>query len=170
MTINKISKEVFQFCFKQFGSCVYLLKLKGKDNKNILIDTSSKANEQELLQDLQELRIKPEQIDIILLTHKHYDHVGNLSLFKNAKIYSAENIESLNKIKELLEIKVIKTPGHTYDSLSFLYKDILFSGDTLFYKGIGRTDMQESQPEKMQESLKKLKKLKYKILCPGHID
>jgi len=165
MTINKISKEVFQFSFKKFGSCVYLLK--SKNNKNILIDTSSKDNESELVEDLQKLNLKPEKIDIILLTHSHYDHVGNLNLFKKAKVYDFKNIEEINKIKD---IKVIKTPGHAQDSLCFLYKDILFSGDTLFHDGIGRTDLQDGEPEKMLDSLEKLKKIKYKILCPGHID
>lgn len=164
MTINKISNEVFQLSFKKFGSCVYLLKL--KNNKNILIDTSSKDNESELVEDLQKLNLKPKDINIILLTHSHYDHVGNLDLFQSAKVYDINNIEKF-KIKD---IKVIKTPGHAQDSLCFLYKDILFSGDTLFYNGIGRTDLPDSEPKKMQESLGRLKRLNYKILCPGHID
>ena len=68
------------------------------------------------------------------------------------------------------EIKVITTPGHTKDSVCFFYEDILFSGDTIFGQGyLGRTDFPESEPEKMQKSLEKLKKINYKILCPGHL-
>ena len=160
--IKKITSDIFQLCFKEFGSCVYLLKLK----KIILIDTSTQENKNELLSDLQELKIKQEDIEILLLTHQHWDHNGNLDLFNKAKIYDAKNIKEM----PIKEIKIIATPGHTHDSLSFLYKDILFSGDTLFHNGIGRTDLRESQPEKMQSSLATLKKLKYKILCPGHID
>ena len=161
--IKQIKENVFQLRFKQFGSCVYLLKLK---NKNIVIDTSSRENREELLADLQQLKIKPEKVNIILLTHNHYDHNGNLELFANAEVYNFKNIEKL----KVNGVKVIYTPGHTYDSICFLYKDILFSGDTLFHGGIGRTDLQESQPEKMSESLEKLKKIKYKILCSGHVD
>jgi len=163
--IKQIKDNVFQLSFGKFGSCVYLLKLKDKDNKNILIDTSSKENRQELLLDLEKLKIKLEEISIIILTHNHWDHNGNLELFKKSKIYALKNI---GKFK-VNGIKVIYTPGHTYDSICLLYKDILFSGDTIFFNGIGRTDLPESQPEKMQESLEKLKKLKYKILCPGHV-
>lgn len=160
--INKIKDNIFQFHFSQFGSCVYLLRL----DKNILIDTSTKENRDELLADLQELNLKPKDINIILLTHQHWDHNGNLNLFEKAKIYDSKNIKEL----PIKNIRIIETPGHTSDSLCFLYQDILFSGDTLFHNGIGRTDLPESQPEKMQDSLEKLKKLKYKILCPGHVD
>src|SRR3989338_11285770 len=159
--INKIKENIFQLHFKEFGSNVYVLKLK---SQNILIDISSREARREFLEDLTKLNIKPEEISIILLTHSHWDHIGNLDLFKNAKVFSFENIEKLN----IKGIKAIKTPGHTKDSLSFLYEDVLFSGDTLFHEGIGRTDFPESEPEKMQKSLNKLKKLKYEILLPGH--
>ncbi|OFY66336.1 MAG: hypothetical protein A2Y71_15850, partial [Bacteroidetes bacterium RBG_13_42_15] len=39
-----------------------------------------------------------------------------------------------------LQIKVIHTPGHTLGSSCFLIDGALFSGDTLFQMGIGRTD------------------------------
>ncbi|MDP2925352.1 MAG: MBL fold metallo-hydrolase [Nanoarchaeota archaeon] len=162
MPDNRLSDNVFQLYFKRFGSCVYLLKI-GKDN--ILIDTSSKDNSDELTHELKKLKVEPEDIHIILLTHNHYDHIGNLSLFKNAKVYDYHNIDKL----ALILFRVIKTPGHTNDSLCYLYKNILFSGDTLFHNGIGRTDLLDSNPEKMQESLNKLKKIHYEILAPGHI-
>jgi len=163
--INKIKKDIFQLFFHEFGSCVYVLKL---DNKNILIDTSSPENKNELLNDLSKLKLKPEDINFIILTHSHWDHIGNLNLFKNAKIITSKNLNELSK-----QLKIIATPGHTSDSICLLYQDVLFSGDTLFHNGIGRTDFPESNPKKMQESLEKLEKIKnkeWKILCPGHIN
>jgi len=160
--INKLTNNLWQFYFKAFGSCVYLLKI---NNKNILIDTSTAENQSPLIQDLNSLHLNPEDINIILLTHNHWDHNGNIDIFSNAKLYNYDNIDEL----PIKDIEIHKVPGHTKDSLAFLYKDILFSGDTLFNNGIGRTDLPESIPSKMQDSLKKLKGLKYKILCPGHI-
>ena len=159
--INKIKPNIFQLQFNQFGSLVYLLKL---EDKNILIDTSSQENQQSLLQDLKELNINKENINLILLTHNHWDHNGNLNLFPNAKIITNENTKELPS-----EIKPILTPGHTKDSLCFLYKDILFSGDTIFHNnGRGRTDLEGGSETEIQESIKKLKTINYNILCPGH--
>jgi len=158
--LRKISSKVFQFYFKKFGSCIYLLKIK---RKKIIIDTSTKENRKELISNLKKLGIKPEEIDFVLLTHNHYDHTENFELFKNAKIPNKKDLKTL-------EIKIIETPGHTFDSKCYLYKKILFSGDTLFHRGIGRIDFPESKPEKMRESLEKLRRLNYKILCPGHLE
>lgn len=162
MPHNQLTDNVYQMYFSKFGSCVYLIKL-GRDN--ILIDTSSKENEHELLTSLQKLNVNPRDVHIILLTHRHYDHIGNLDLFPNARVHDESNINEL----PLIMIKSYRVPGHTRDSLAFLYKDILFSGDTMFNFGIGRTDLPESVPEKMQDSLNLLKHLPYEILAPGHI-
>ena len=40
------------------------------------------------------------------------------------------------------ELKVITTPGHTPGSISFLWRDRLFTGDSLLIGGCGRTDFQ----------------------------
>lgn len=159
---NKLAENVYQFYFPKFGSCVYLLRI-GKDN--ILIDTSSKENQEDLLNELEKSRVNPRDVHMILLTHKHWDHTGNLELFPNAKVYSSENVNDIN----LIMIRTIKTSGHTKDSICFIYKEILFSGDTLFHNGIGRTDLPESSPSEMQNSLDKLNKIDYKILAPGHV-
>jgi len=170
--INKISSNVWQLDFKLFSSCVYIVKIK---KQIILFDTGSFLARNELKKDLKELKINPEEIKTVILTHNHFDHAGNISLIKNAKIYGdksdfkSDKILDIGKLK-IKEFKIIKTPGHTKGSFCVLYKDILFSGDTIFDKGyIGRTDFPESQPEKMKQSLEKLNKIKYKILCPGHL-
>lgn len=171
--IEKIKKNIWKIYFKHFGSQVYLIKRK---NQNILVDTSSIWNRIELLGELKKLEIEPSQINLILLTHKHFDHVGNIKIFKNAKIYGDKKDFPSKKIKDINELKlegmqVIKTPGHTRGGLCFYFpKDkILFSGDTLFHKGIyGRTDFPGSSRKEMSKSLEKLKKIDYEILCPGH--
>ena len=162
--INKIKENIYQFCFKGFGSCVYFIKL---NNKNILIDTSSENNKQELIEDLSELGLGASDIDFVIITHNHWDHIGNNDLFSESKIYDFNNINELN----FNEFKIIQTPGHTIDSFCILYEDVLFSGDTIFHdNGRGRTDLEGGSEQEILKSIETLKKLNYKILCPGHVD
>ena len=121
--INKITPNIFQLYFKNFGSTVYLIKLK---EKNILIDTSSKDNEKELIQNLKELSLEPKNINTIILTHNHWDHVGNNKIFQNAKILDYKNKQEIETI--LPQSKVIDAKGHTQTDICILYENILFSG------------------------------------------
>ena len=67
------------------------------------------------------------------------------------------------------KIKIIHTPGHTVGGVCYYIKDLLFSGDTLFFNdNIGRMDLPFAAPDEMVFSLNKLKSLDYEILCPGH--
>ena len=72
---------------------------------------------------------------------------------------------------ENLEFRIIKTPGHTPGSCSlyFAEENALFTGDTLFKEGIGRTDLSYSSKDDLKKSLKKIFKLpKGTVIYPGH--
>ena len=181
--IKKTSKEVTEIHFQNFGSIVYLIQLTNPKTQ-ILIDTSSKENAQELIDSLNELNLTPKDIDTIILTHAHYDHTQNIKLFPNAKIYGnfthiINSDHTQTKEPRILPISEIPLPtnnfqffplpGHTPGDIAILYKNILFSGDIIFHNGyIGRNDFPESNPEKQEESLRKLQNIKFDILCPGH--
>ena len=68
-----------------------------------------------------------------------------------------------------LSLKVIATPGHTPDAICLLFRDRIFTGDTLLIGGCGRTDLPGGNAEKQYESLEKLKALGDQIrVYPGH--
>jgi len=68
------------------------------------------------------------------------------------------------------QIKVIHTPGHTPGSVCFLIENNLFSGDTLFYTSVGRTDFEGGSFAQISNSIQeKLFKLDDNItVYPGH--
>lgn len=68
------------------------------------------------------------------------------------------------------KLRVIETPGHTPGSISLYAPRILFSGDTLFAGGVGRTDFSYASQEKIIASIKeKLFRLLDKtVVYPGH--
>jgi len=69
-----------------------------------------------------------------------------------------------------LDIKVLHTPGHTPGGICLLCNGVLFSGDTLFASGVGRTDLPGGNTERLFESIrKKLFTLDDNVkVYPGH--
>ena len=68
------------------------------------------------------------------------------------------------------DVVVLHTPGHTEGSVCLIFDNkYMFAGDTLFYRSVGRTDLADSNPQKMLQSLVLLKAIKqdYMVYC-GH--
>ena len=69
-------------------------------------------------------------------------------------------------------IKVLFTPGHTPGGVCYFLEDenYLFSGDTLFYNSVGRTDFPKSSSEALIQGIKdKLLPLDDSVIVlPGH--
>lgn len=51
-------------------------------------------------------------------------------------------------------LEIIYTPGHTKGSVSIKMGNVLFSGDTLFYHSIGRTDLPTGCFEELEQSIR----------------
>ncbi|CAO1433006.1 unnamed protein product [Diamesa serratosioi] len=103
------------------------------ESKNILIDCLTAWDRDILLLELNLHNLKPEQIDYVVCTHGHSDHIGNLNLFLNAKhfvgsclshkhIYFTHNFDKepyhIDK-----NVEVIATPGHTGTCISVIVKN-----------------------------------------------
>jgi glyoxylase-like metal-dependent hydrolase (beta-lactamase superfamily II) len=116
-------------------------------------------------------------------THVHADHITAASYLKKetgAKIvYSNESEVDRADIKttdgdklQLGETEIISlsTPGHTNCSVCYHLDGSVFTGDTLFIRGCGRTDFQKGSSEKLFDSIReKLFTLPDStIVYPGH--
>jgi len=67
-------------------------------------------------------------------------------------------------------VDIVRTHGHTNDSVCYVIDDMIFTGDTIFADGVGRVDLPTSSISDMQESLLKLEKYNHIIHYPGHGD
>ncbi|MEE8184955.1 MAG: hydroxyacylglutathione hydrolase [Thermodesulfobacteriota bacterium] len=99
--------------------------------------------------------LKREQwkLDVILLTHYHYDHTAGTSrvikAFPNATIYSPLGEERIGfssvKVKDgdeiplgPLEVKAVSVPAHTRYCTNYYIRGHIFVSDTFFSAGCGR--------------------------------
>lgn len=128
------------------------------------------------------------KITSIFVSHAHFDHVNVLHELlseTDAKVYLQKDEVEFLKVPKMnlkptasgdkvrigeVEIECIHTPGHTPGSQCFYIGNKLISGDTLFIKACGRTDLPGGDPEKMYLSLtQRLMRLPDEtILYPGH--
>lgn len=70
------------------------------------------------------------------------NHVRNFGMpaVENQKVDGYVKENDIIKFGEN-EIKVIHTPGHTQGGVCYLIGDDIFTGDTLFFESVGRTDL-----------------------------
>jgi glyoxylase-like metal-dependent hydrolase (beta-lactamase superfamily II) len=69
-----------------------------------------------------------------------------------------------------MEIRTIVSPGHSRGSVCYYVGNVLFSGDVLFYRTVGRTDLEGMSWESIVGSVRRLYSLlpDETIVYPGH--
>ena len=116
-------------------------------------------------------------------SHLHADHITGLGALRDrtkcitvmgkesgVDVVSMRVADGDRVAIEGLGLDVIHTPGHTADSYCFLMDDRVFTGDTLFIRGTGRTDFGNGDPVQQYDSIfNKLLTLPGETLVyPGH--
>lgn len=182
MRIIKVTPRIF-------ASNSYIITADGADC--IAVDPSEEA--------VKEIKKNGLNCKAVLLTHGHFDHIGGCGVLycEGAKIYCGEQEKDLifsSGYKNLfggvyvpefeiyktftdgeeaelcgISFKVIHTAGHSAGSVCYIFEDNIFTGDTLFRSGIGRTDLPTGNYKELIKSVKKLYALEgdYKLYC-GH--
>ncbi|MDY6969148.1 MAG: MBL fold metallo-hydrolase [Spirochaetota bacterium] len=161
-------------------SSTYTYLLADEESKDgIIIDTVIENIERDS-NIISELGIK---IRYIIDTHIHADHITGAGRLKqiigcetvvgsgaNVKTYDIgiNDGESLNFGK--YEVKAISTPGHTDSCTTLKVNNMLFTGDSVLYRGCGRTDFQQGDSRKLYHSVrdKLFTQDKDTYICPAH--
>lgn len=174
-----------------FTNCYLLGNNETKDA--VLIDPGAEAEKVK-----SEIKNAGLKTNAIILTHGHYDHIGAVEYF-DLPVYihkddafllqdSERNLSSslgqkktifpqlrlLNNADTIsigdLVADILHTPGHTPGGICIKVNGVLFSGDTLFKSGIGRTDLPGGSYEQLMNSIyKKLIVLdRDTLVLPGH--
>ncbi|HCE42267.1 MAG TPA: MBL fold metallo-hydrolase [Lentisphaeria bacterium] len=148
----------------------------GKDGCLYIIDPGSEP--EKILREIDKSKFTDYRI---LLTHGHVDHIGAVPDLMKAlpvsKFYLHEddvplyrspdncllpwippvkNLPEPSTSAENCEFRIIHTPGHTRGAVCFHFEKLnaLFSGDTLFRAGVGRTDLPGGSQESLMSSIK----------------
>lgn len=99
-------------------------------------------------------------------THAHADHITSAGLLAehagaktaapagcgiNTAAMQLQDGDTLSFGNE--QIRALHTPGHTAGSMSYVWRNHVFTGDTLLINGCGRTDFQSGSAEALYHSL-----------------
>lgn len=121
-------------------------------------------------------------IEIILVTHHHPDHIHDVKRLADetgAKVF-AHRVSNVAKDAPLddgdfvqvggVRVKAIHTPGHSPDSMCYLARNRIWTGDTLFIGECGRVDLPGGSAAQLWESFfTKLVHLPDELVVfPGH--
>lgn len=173
--------DIRSFQLGPVGTNCYIIT---KNDKSIIIDPGH--NDERLMDYIRKENLN---IEKILLTHGHFDHIAGTDMVRDAtgaKVYIHElDNEMLSnpnkngsalmmgmgiKIREADEfvydgekidfegskIEVIFTPGHSKGGVCYKIDDagVIFCGDTLFLRSIGRTDLYGGSIEVLESSIR----------------
>lgn len=121
------------FTTNAIASCTLIVD----DSINILVDTLGPWSREQLMTLLSSHELKPDDIDFIIGTHGHPDHIGNLNLFTSKKTKHIVGYSIYHKdtyydhcwskglpYKLTDNVQVIPTPGHTLSCVSVIVEKV----------------------------------------------
>lgn len=121
------------------------------------------------------------KVALVLVSHRHEDHTGGIDKIVDltgavvrsvgsgwlrglgGPLTDGEVIDAAG-----LRIRVMATPGHTADSLSFVLDDAVLTADTVLGRGTTVIDSSDGSLGDYLESLRRLRGLGDRVVLPGH--
>ena len=138
----------------------------------VLVDPQSREAliidpvDEQLARDLEVVREHGLKLMWTVETHTHADHItsaGQLAEHAGARTAAPEGCDIGTASAQLKhgdvlrfggeELRALHTPGHTAGSMSYVWRDNVFTGDTLLIGGCGRTDFQSGSAAALYRSI-----------------
>ncbi len=174
---------ISQLILGETGCVSYIIYCNEKKECGIV--DSFEGYEEDILEEIK--RLGYPTVKYVIDTHTHADRISASSYFANefgtngvvkSEITKYKGKTTTTKDGDVLkigdvEIKVIYTPGHTYDHNCYLIDETLLSGDSLFIGDVGRIDLGGDPREKTEllyNSLRRLEQLPPNTkIYPNHV-
>ena len=158
------------------------------NNNNILVDAGGRGFYKKICARLKEFGLKPDDIDILILTHFHLDHVYNLAIFGKARVLGWRhfwdkrkttkikkiNMYEINMYEVVPGISIFQTPGHAEEHLVVLVQEsddsnTVIAGDAInkTYHDEGRIAAFRYDEGLYRESADKIIEIA-DLIIPGH--
>ncbi|MEI6253518.1 MAG: MBL fold metallo-hydrolase, partial [Mycobacteriaceae bacterium] len=120
-------------------------------------------------------------IPLVLISHRHGDHTDGIDAIVDATGATVRSVGSgfLRGLGGYLtdgeiidaagvRIRVLATPGHTADSVSFVLDDAVLTADTVLGRGTTVIDDEDGSLADYLDSLRRLRDLGSRTVLPGH--
>ena len=161
---------------QNFGRTCSTISLVIDGALKIIVDPGTVASQSVLVESLRQQGLALDDINIVFITHAHTDHYKSCGLFPRAKILDfwgwwegdkwTKRDDRVSK-----HIQLIKTPGHSYDSMTMLVQTeqgaVALCGDVFLTKDIKQKDPYAQDQKALKKSRAKVLKLADWIV-PGH--
>jgi glyoxylase-like metal-dependent hydrolase (beta-lactamase superfamily II) len=175
MATAKILIEGYTSNETEERSCSTITLIKDGD-LNMIVDPGTVSDPQILIDALAKENLSISDIDIIGLTHAHTDHNRNVGMFPYAKVLDYwgwwEGDLCTDAGKKITDnIQILKTPGHSDDSITFLVRTdegiVAICGDVFWKEDFPEKDPYANNPEQLIKS-RELVIEKADWIIPGH--
>jgi glyoxylase-like metal-dependent hydrolase (beta-lactamase superfamily II) len=121
------------------------------------------------------------RIPLVLISHRHGDHTDGIDALVAATGATVRSVGSgflrgpggYLTDGEVIEaagvrLRVLATPGHTADSVSFVLDDAVLTADTVLGRGTAVIDDEDGSLADYLDSLRRLRGLGSRTVLPGH--
>lgn len=188
----KLNEKLYWYPYRGYrnngNTCIF------KGDINVLVDPGHLFNLGDLTRSIVKDGLNLRDIDLIILSHGHSDHceatpklqeltgasiamhrleekcLSNYTLYGRIPKFKVDFHLADQLDTGSIKLQILHTPGHTPGSVSFYWSDrgVLFTGDVVFYRGMGRTDLYGGDIQMLKQSIELLSKLEVECLLPGH--